>query len=172
MWAPPHITWLGAPIVLCAIAASSDWTRRRIPNAVVAPLALLGILHAGTDGGWPAAAQAALVGALAVTLLFLPFAAGFVGAGDVKLLAAAATWLGLAWSGWLLLVSAVAGGVLSAAAYLAASTGERASVRANLAGLALRAPSAPPDLRGRRVTVPYGVAIAAVAIALITWRFQ
>lgn len=78
-----------------AIAAAADVTQRRVPNMIVAPLAAAGVGAQWARGGAIGAGDGLLAGAVVLALLALPWARGIIGAGDVKLAAAAAIWLGL-----------------------------------------------------------------------------
>ena len=144
-----RLVWAGAYAALLLIAAGNDAWRRRIPNWSV--LAIAGLFLAGLPFGWPVASWVASLGAMALALAigFPMFAARLVGAGDVKLLAAAALFTGLDHLLLLLVSTAVAGGAL---ALLALTARPYAPVLA-AAGW--------PRLRPG---VPYGVAIAAGAI--------
>jgi prepilin peptidase CpaA len=172
----PHLPAL----VLLASAALFDLRTRRIPNALTLTLAIGGLLHGALSGGgasvlWGALGSLAAL-ALAVGVLYLPFAAGLIGGGDVKLLAAAAAWLGVAAIPPLLVATALAGGGLSIVGYLRASGPVRRAVRGRLAAIVSRAsPSASGVDRGAEAVgapgaVPYGVAIAAAGMFLILAR--
>jgi prepilin peptidase CpaA len=138
---------LGAAAVLLT-AAFNDLASRRIPNGLVAALALLGLariatgLVAGEIGGISASLD---VGAFAGIFLLglLAFQRNLVGGGDVKLLAAATLFLGAGALAPFLLATSLAGGALAAVFLL----------RHRLAGK-----TAPPP------SLPYGVAIAAGAL--------
>ena len=89
---------LAGGIVFSAIlivAAIGDLRTRRIPNRLVAVLALLGIAYSVARApGIPGLFQAG-GGLLAGLACWLPFyVMGWLGAGDVKLYAAAGAWLG------------------------------------------------------------------------------
>ncbi len=80
--------------VLSGGACVWDLRMRRIPNALTFPVAAAGLALALAEGGWPEGGWS-LAGLLAGGALFLPFVIyGYVGAGDLKLLAAAGTLLG------------------------------------------------------------------------------
>jgi prepilin peptidase CpaA len=83
-------------IVLCAalVAAVTDVRNFRIPNAVTLPLLLAGVLyHSSSPHG--AGVLFSFGGVLAGFGCLLAFyIVGAVGAGDVKLLAAAGAWIG------------------------------------------------------------------------------
>jgi len=113
----------GAPLALMGgivfsailiIAAIGDLRTRRIPNRLVAVLALLGIAYSVARApGIPGLSQAG-GGLLAGLACWLPFyLMGWLGAGDVKLYAAAGAWLGPARAVEGALVGALFGAVLS-----------------------------------------------------------
>jgi len=96
--------FLGALLLLLLPAVVSDLARRRIPLAIPAAIAVLGIARALTDTPTLATllgcvAQTATLGALlgVAILLFrrLRPTASALGVGDAALLAAAAAWVGV-----------------------------------------------------------------------------
>lgn len=101
---------LGITLGICCY---TDLRWRRIPNAVVLPSIATAVawhfLHDGIDGliasGW-----GILFGA---AILFLPFATGGMGAGDVKLMAAVGAWKGVVFAVYVLLLGALAGGLVA-----------------------------------------------------------
>jgi prepilin peptidase CpaA len=137
-----------AAVGIFAAAAVTDGRVRRIPNALPAGLALLGLGRIAAElaaGAGHASAAADLAAAAAV---FAAGALGFhlrlLGGGDAKLLAAGALWLGAAALGPFLLATALAGGLLALGVLLA--------------GVARRTAAAPA------AGLPYGIAIAAGGI--------
>ena len=142
------------------LAAASDAVWMRIPNALILYL-LSGfvITVAVSQPGW-----VDLVAHLAVGLALLGggvvlFARGWMGGGDVKLLAVTGLWLVPAATPALLLLTALAGGLLTLAMIMARALGAH-----RLAGDKIAALSDPMD------RVPYGIAIAAAAIAVVILR--
>ena len=90
----PHAAHLGLLGTLLAVAVAADVAQRRIPNVVVAPIAMAGLAAQWAIGG-PSAAGLSALGALGVlVLLILPWMSGKLGGGDVKLIAATAIWIG------------------------------------------------------------------------------
>ena len=136
-------------------AAAFDLRSRRIPDAfsLAIVVAFGGVLAAGSVGLGAAAWHV-----LAAALVFAGgaglFAAGMIGGGDVKLMAASSLWIG--WSDTLrfLLLVALLGGVLAAAALVA----RRALRDDRAAGLR--------HLLDAEEGLPYGVAIAAAALLI------
>lgn len=151
----------------CAVAVLTDLRTRRIPNALTAALALAALVLHATQG--PLAFAVALATLLGVLLIgFVAFSFGWLGGGDVKLLAAGAAALGLPDAVPFLIYTAIGGGLL--ALIVAIAMGRLKSVLASVA-LLLRpfaykgtVAVAPP----KSITLPYAVAIAfgAVAVAL------
>ena len=121
----PYPSFLDARAVVALTVAFTatayDVRTRRIPNALTFGAAALAVLYGLVDAGTGGASQA-VGGWLVGAVLFFPmFALGGMGAGDVKLLAALAAWLGPAEAVWLAIFAAMAGGV--AALVVAAANG-------------------------------------------------
>lgn len=152
---------------LLVAGGGSDLARRRVPNAVSGGVLLAGLGVQLSKG--PASAALALLGGLLLgAALTLAWRARLVGGGDVKLAAAAGVCAG--WSGLplYLAATALAGGVVSVVCYAASPPQAQARVRSSLTAVALGlgpGSGAP----GQRVSVPYGVAIAAGALIAL-WR--
>ena len=151
--------WLALILaVLLVAAAIEDAIRLRISNITVS-LVLVSAVAAAVLAGPEIRLWQNLVVFLGLLLVGMPmFAAGKLGGGDVKLLAAAGLWFDFAGALWMLIAVALAGGVLA------------------LVVLVLRAFGWSEQLRARVVLlrpkggIPYGVAIAAGAI--IAMAFQ
>lgn len=160
--------------VLLGVAAGCDIRYRRIPNALVLMTFMLGAAFTVVMVGPRGLASRFLGGAATGLIVWLPFwALGLMGAGDVKIFAAAAAWLGPATALGATLLSALAGGVLGIAWLVVARRGRVA---------ASAAPAREPDAIGHatgdgpptrestpaRVTVPYGAAMA-VGLTVAAW---
>ena len=132
---------LGLLVVTTLIAAVIDLKYRRIPNVLTATLAFAGIVLHLRQG----VVQAALA-AFAMLVVFavgsVIFSAGWLGGGDIKLIAACCAVVGSSDSLLLVLEILIAGGIVSLAALLL----QRRSTRAT-------------------VTVPYGIAIAGGTVS-------
>ncbi len=154
----PHPVWLAGFTALMIAAAIVDWRRLVIPNPLVGGLCVLWLLDLET-GSQAVSAALATVGCAAAVFAggALLFARGLIGGGDVKLLAAASLWAGAEAVPPLLVMTALIGGLL--ALFLLTPLGAR---------LAARRAGAVPISGGNavpRTPVPYGVAIAAAALA-------
>lgn len=154
-----HLT--AAVVFLFAVvyAGFSDLCSFRIPNWTCL-VVLACFFPAAVASGWGMTEMSINLGAGATTLgigLVL-FARGLIGGGDVKLLATISVWTG--WGGLpaFLLVVAAFGGVLA----LALLAFRRLELSEGLSGLAWVG-----RLHSERRHIPYGVAIAAGAIAVI-----
>ena len=135
---------------LLLMAAWSDFKQYLIPNSYVLGILLLYpayVMSAAQPVDWPVACAIA-AGVLAVGILL--FATNRIGGGDVKLLAAATLWAGPGFASEFLVVTALAGGVISLALLLRLNYGW-------VIGW--------PALTTSRA-VPYGVAIAAGGLFL------
>jgi prepilin peptidase CpaA len=141
-----------------AAAAFEDFRRLVIPNLL--PIVLCAL--------WPVyfATAPSLYGALAAigcaAAVFIGgavlFARGYLGGGDVKLLAAATLWAGPAGTPTLLMLTAVLGGVL--ALFLLMPFGVQLATGARR--MLGQSPIEPE--RGLQMPIPYGVAIAGAAL--------
>jgi prepilin peptidase CpaA len=109
-----------------------------------------------------------MLGALAGLALLVPlFAVRWIGAGDVKLVAAAGAWLGAAGVAQATLWGLAAGGLVSLVVVAVGGAGARAEVAANLkvAAFTLTLPSAPR--REARLVVPMALPLGGAALAVL-----
>jgi prepilin peptidase CpaA len=151
--------------LLMVLAALGDVRTRRIPNRIVAVLAISGLIYSAF---MPPSLMGALrgLGGFATGLAcWLPFYAfGWLGAGDVKLFAAAGAWLGPLRTIEGSLIAALLGAVL-ALLWMLRSRGLKHSVET--LGIAATLPSVLTDSSpssDRSRMLPYGVAMAAGAL--------
>jgi prepilin peptidase CpaA len=141
-----------------AFAGAMDMLTMTIPNRVsllligafllATPLAGLGLHDFLTHVG---------AGLLVLAFGFAIFAAGWIGGGDIKLLAASALWLGFDNLLPYLLLVTVLGGQLALAAVVLRSYFPEGS---------LRAPRWLLRLQAKETGIPYGLAIAGAALWL------
>jgi prepilin peptidase CpaA len=158
-------------VLLLVAAALWDIRKRRIPNSLSAAVMVAGLGSAALGEGWRAALSGLGSAILTVILMWLPWCKGRIGGGDVKLAAAAATWVGLARLPEYLLGTALAGGVVALVCYALSDRRARQEMAGNLK-LVAAGVMPEPQLRGGggRVSVPYSVASAAAALAVVLLR--
>jgi prepilin peptidase CpaA len=158
-------------LALCALLAAacvSDLRARRIPNKLVLLAAVVGFVFAVIGRGWldgMTRAGGGLVTGLAIWFPF--FAFGMLGAGDVKLFAASATFLGARAAAEGALYTALYGGLLAAVFMIVTSGWSAAVFRLGHAvhqPMLLRQETNP---HGRRM--PYALAIAAGVLTAFWW---
>ena len=125
------------------VAVVTDLRERRIPNAATIPALFIVLGLLGVAGGWPLVRNALLGAAVCAIPLFFAALPGWIGMGDVKLIAVSGAAAG--WPGGLsvLVLVALAGGI---------------QALLQLAWAALRG-------RERPRYVPYACSIAAGTVA-------
>jgi len=152
-----------------AVASLSDVRHRRIPNVLVGLLALLGLGYGILSLPAGLGVSRALIGLGIGFGLWIPFyALGMLGAGDVKLFAAACCWLAPSQAFEAAFISALAGGVLSLIGLVLAHGVGLTSFRL---AHALRDPkliSTPLPVPAGRATLPYGLAMA-IGLTVVAW---
>ena len=99
-------------LVVLSVATITDLYNRRIPNWLVFPYWLAGIVVQGVLFGWHGIGQSLAGAGLAIGVFGLLFLLGGMGAGDVKLLAAAGAWIGPKQMVFALIFTALVGGVI------------------------------------------------------------
>lgn len=95
------------------IAAVLDWRLRKVPNWLTFSMILTGILMQTIYGGTAGLKESVFGALLGIALLYLPFALGGMGGGDVKLMSAIGAFAGPLVLIKVFLASAIFGGVLS-----------------------------------------------------------
>jgi prepilin peptidase CpaA len=160
----------GACFTAILLAVSiSDIRSRRIPNQAVAALAVLGVAYSVVVLSLgPGLARAGL-GMLVGFALWIPFyALRMLGAGDVKLFAAAGCWLAPSHVLGAALVSALAGGVLSVVGLVLAHGFGLTTLRVAHGLRDPRTLATPLAVPAGRRTLPYGLAMT-VGLLVSAW---
>lgn len=147
---------VGMALALLVAVTLWDLRSRVIPNWVVAGLALLFLVPAGLAGQWSALAESLAVAVVVFAMGAALFHLGWLGGGDVKLSGALALWAGPAGIMQFLLLTSLAGGMVSLLC---------------LAGAAFRAWCRGKPLSRAAIQVPYGVALAigGLPFVLAAW---
>lgn len=155
--------------VFLIVAVVIDLRSRRIPNKLTASMAAaavaLNVFDAGAAGAW-FSAKGLLAGA---ALLLIPFAAGGIGAGDVKMLAAVGALKGAEFALAAFLFAGIAGGLIAGASVIANKQGKETMGRIKNV-LLLAAAGAKPAAEAesnakKRRAIPYAGAIALGTLA-------
>ncbi|MCC7441632.1 MAG: prepilin peptidase [Bdellovibrionales bacterium] len=152
------------------LAAATDLFRGKIYNWLTFPVAVAGLVHGAWGGGLAGLGSAAAGLGLGLLLLGWMYPMGFMGAGDVKLLAALGAWMGPALTVETALVSIALGGVL--ALLLLAVRGKIRAFLSRaylfLAGIFVKQLVAAPMTIDRSQRMAFGLPLAAAAI-LCAW---
>lgn len=148
---------LAAFVTAVLAAALFDLSTRTVPNALTAALALGAVATMPWIVGWASFAAACIAALGVLAAGFVVFAAGWIGAGDVKLASASLLWLGAETLSGFLAVTALAGGILSLAALAVAWTRNR------------RRAGAPRGIRHLVATIqiPYAIPLSVAALAQV-----
>ena len=99
-------------IIVLAVATFTDLRSRRIPNWLVLPFMLAGLVVSTFMGGWRGLGHSFAGLGLGILIYGFLFWVGGMGAGDVKLAAAIGAWIGPDQLFIALVVTAMAGGVM------------------------------------------------------------
>jgi len=161
---------------LCAtVGAVYDVRSRRVPNFVTFPAILLGLLLHLVFGGWSQLGSSFSAGLICGVVFLVFHLSGGMGAGDVKLITAVGCIAGLPHIGYLLILTALSGGIMAIG--LAVSSRRFKETIANIGALAVHHRTAGltphPELNAgnaRTLRLPYAVAIAvgsALSLCLV-----
>ena len=152
---------LAAAVTLFAAASFADLRWRRIPNALVLAVSAVALVRIGLKFDPIAVGFDVAAATLLFLLLMVAWARNLLGAGDVKLAAAAALLVGHEAVLGFLLLTTLFGGALALLA-LADAWMARSMGRSTGFGIPT-GPVGVPDLEMARPSVPYGVAISVAA---------
>jgi prepilin peptidase CpaA len=98
---------------IAAVGAVSDVRRGRIPNWLTYGGAVAALAVRCVVSGWPGLNDGVLGLLLAGGIFYLLFLLGAMGGGDMKLMATVGAWAGIVQTVSILIVSAIAGGILA-----------------------------------------------------------
>ncbi|MBV8083529.1 MAG: prepilin peptidase [Chloroflexi bacterium] len=145
-----------------AWAAYSDITTRRLPNALTFGAAAAALVARTALGGPRLALTGAEGWALGLAVLALPYTLGWMGAGDVKLLAAFGAIGGPQFVLWTALAGALAGGLMAVV-----SLGVERRLAWTVSYLAVLARHPRSGLIEPRRRMPFAPALALGALASV-----
>ena len=149
-------------LVVAVAAAATDVVARRIPNALTISLALVGLAINGAHG-WPALFASVTIMLAVLAVGTVAHAGGWMGGGDIKLMAAALGTLNVPDALPFALYTCLAGGVLAIA--ISVLRGRLVQVlRSTVEASAVLASGTAPTKPAATIKLPYGLAIACGAI--------
>lgn len=160
-----HSIAMWPTLIVVAIATFTDLRSRRIPNWLVLPFLLVGIIVSTWVLGWAGLAHSLEGIGLGALLFGILYFMGGMGMGDVKLVAAIGAWVGPSQLGLALVITGIAGGLM-ALCWAAAGgfLGELFNGTGDLIfGMKERGMRPPPDLvlsNPAKRKLPYAPAIA------------
>lgn len=161
---------------LVLLAAIWDVFSRRIPNLLPLIIAVLYLLQAGIAGDWAALPWHLLCGAGVLIVGIVIFSFGWLGGGDVKLLAALALWAGPDQLVLLLLMTCLAGGALALLFVLPVILYRMPLVSGAIDWFFISVLKKPaPHLQASKtlgLQLPYGVAIAVAGFVVFYQFFR
>lgn len=99
--------------ITLVVAAVIDGVYLKVPNRITYPLICAGWIYCACTGGWSGLGMSVLATFVGATLLFFLHLIGGMGAGDVKLLAGIAAWVGLEHTMWIFAATAIVGALLA-----------------------------------------------------------
>jgi prepilin peptidase CpaA len=149
-------------------ACVTDARSRRIPNVLVLVTAILGLAYSISAAPWlPGLGRAVAGFGLGLAIWFPLYALRMMGAGDVKLFAAAAAWIGPSAALKASFLAALCGGVLSIVWMMYSAGFSFTLLRL------VHAARDPQMLREKQAVgsrrMPYGIAIAA-GVLIMVWH--
>lgn len=152
-------------VAAMAIACTTDIRSRRIPNWLVLPFLISGILMQIAESGMAGAARSFTGIVVATAFYAAPCLLGAMGMGDFKLACASGAWLGPGPMVTAFIVTSIAGGVLALAYSWRKGTLDTSFVRtgalvSDLARLRVRRPEYPSPVEAATASIPYAPAIA------------
>lgn len=151
---------------LLLAATAFDLTGFRIPNFI--PLILIGLFVLKVGSGIVTSSPAAhvVIATLSLILGFLAFAAGFLGGGDAKLIAALALWFGPENFVEFITITGIAGGFAALLLMLL-----RRLIRVEALDIGGGGSSTPYRVLNKSAPLPYALPITVAALWLEWYRY-
>src|SRR5215469_13978657 len=156
-----QLTILIIGLGIFAVVAYGDMRTRRIPNELIVAILALAAFRIAVDGDPRAGLYTLAAAAVLFVATFLLFWRGLLGGGDVKLIGATALLVGYHSFFEFLFVMSISGALVAVAVLARDRLGLRRATTPPLEAQEARA----------RLTVPYGVAIAAAGIVVLLVQY-
>src|ERR1035441_10426848 len=109
----PELTYPATAAACALISSVFDVRSRRIPNFITMPAFLFGLAMHLALGGWKQLLTSLAAGVICGLVFLVFYVAGGMGAGDVKLIMAVGCIAGLSHVAYLLVLTALSGGVMA-----------------------------------------------------------
>ena len=171
----PELTYPAVAAAVALIGSVTDIKSRRIPNLITFPAFLFGLVLHLALSGWVSLLTSLAAGVICGVVFLIFYIAGGMGAGDVKLVMAVGCIAGLSHVAYLLVLTALCGGVM--AVVVAVARGRLQQTLANVGAIAAHHAheglQAHPEFNltnTQTIRLPYAVAIAGGS--LLTFWFQ
>jgi len=173
----PQLAYPAAAAACALIGSVTDVKSRRIPNVITIPAFFFGLLLHFFLGGWKQMLASLAAGLICGVIFLVFYIAGGMGAGDVKLITAVGAIAGLSHIAYILVLTAITGGVM--AVVLALARGRLKQTLANVGEIAAHHKQSGlqphPDLNVKNVQtlrLPYALAIAGGSVLTLYFQFQ
>jgi len=173
----PVLTYPATASACALVASVFDVKSRRIPNFITMPAFAFGLVLHLALGGWKQMLTAFAAGLICGVVFLLFYIAGGMGAGDVKLIMAVGCIAGLSHIAYLLVLTALCGGVM--AVVLALARGKLQETLMNVGEIASHhrqeGLQPHPDLNlsnAQTLRLPYALAIAGGSVLTLYFQFQ
>lgn len=174
---PSDLTYPATAAACALVGSVFDVKSRRIPNFITLPSILLGLAMHLAFGGWKQLLSSLAAGLICGAVFLLFYIAGGMGAGDVKLMAAVGCIAGMPHVSYLLVLTALSGGVM--AVVLAVARGQFRQTVMNVGALATHHSheglQPHPDLNlsnQATLRLPYALAIAGGSLLTLYFQIQ
>lgn len=172
-----ELTYPAAATICALIGSVFDVKSRRIPNFITMPAFLFGLFLHLALGGWRQMLSSLAAGLICGLVFLVFYLAGGMGAGDVKLILAVGCIAGLSHIAYLLVLTALSGGVM--AIVWAMARGRLQQTIMNVGELASHhrheGLQPHPDLNLKNAAtlrLPYALAIAGGSMLTLYFQFQ
>lgn len=176
----PLSYWQATAVILTPLVLWASWIdykERRVPNWLNAVIAVIGLVVQVIWFQTSGLGTGLLGGCVGLALLIVPWMAYMMGAGDVKLLAAAGIWFGPALIFWSFIIGAVIGGVASivmiAYAKRWATAGEHfqlAAIKCTNPKLLFTELGSVKSMGAKGQLIPYGVPLTAGMLVVLALK--
>lgn len=173
----PIVTYPATASACAVLGSVFDVKSRRIPNFITFPAFLFGLALHLALGGWKQLLTALAAGVICGAVFLIFYIAGGMGAGDVKLIMAVGCIAGLSHVAYLLVLTAISGGVM--AVVYAMARGRLQETIMNVGELASHhrqeGLQPHPDLNVKNAAtlrLPYALAIAGGSLLTLYFQIQ